>query len=38
MEAADGEGVPLGLVVTSATPHEAKLLEKTLDTVRIPRV
>ena len=37
MVVADGGGLPLGLVVTSATPHEAKLIEQTLDTVRVPR-
>ncbi len=37
MVATEGEGIPIGLVVTSATPHEAHLIEQTLDTIRIPR-
>jgi transposase len=34
---ADGEGVPLGLCVESASPHESKLVEVTLDDVNVPR-
>jgi transposase len=34
---ADGEGVPLGLRVESASPHECQLVEATLDEVRVPR-
>jgi transposase len=34
---ADGEGVPLGLRVASASPHECTLLEGTLDDVKVPR-
>ncbi len=37
MAAADGEGAPIGLVVTSATPHRARLIEQTLYAARIPR-
>ena len=33
MVVADGQGIPLGLQLTSATPHESKLIESTLDTV-----
>ena len=38
MVVADGKGVPLGIKLTSATPHEAKLIESTLDTIRVPRL
>ena len=34
---ADGEGVPLGLRVESASPHECTLIEATLDNVSVPR-
>jgi transposase len=34
---ADGEGVPLGLRVESAAPHECTLVEATLDDVSVPR-
>ena len=38
MVAADGEGIPLGIKLTSATPHETRLIESTLDEIRVPRV
>ena len=37
MVVADGKGIPIGLKLTSATPHEATLIESTLDTIRVPR-
>ncbi len=37
MAAADGEVLPIVLVVSSATPDEARLIEQTLDTSRISR-
>jgi len=33
----DGQGMPIGLKLTSATPHESTLIESTLDTIRVPR-
>lgn len=33
----DGEGTPLGALITSASPSEMKLAEPTVDTVRVPR-
>jgi len=33
----DGEGVPLGALLTSATPHEVTLAEATLARVKVPR-
>ena len=33
----DGNGLPIGLLVESAAPHEVKLAERTLRTVRVPR-
>ena len=38
MAAADGKGVPIGIRVTSATPHESQLIEDTLETIRAPRI
>ena len=38
MVAVDGQGLPIGIKLSSATPHESKLIESTLDTVRIPRI
>lgn len=32
----DGEGTPIGLMVTSASPHEVKLIEPLLEHVVIP--
>jgi transposase len=37
MVVADGKGVPLGVLTESASPHECKLIEKTLDQVAVPR-
>jgi transposase len=34
---ADGQGLPIGLHVDSARPHESRLAETTLATVRVPR-
>jgi transposase len=34
---ADGNGLPLGLVLASANHHEVKLAVPTLETVRVPR-
>lgn len=34
---ADGEGIPLGVCVVSATPNEVTLAEPTLAAVRVPR-
>ena len=36
--AVDGQGLPIGIKFSSVTPHESKLIESTLDTVRIPRI
>ena len=33
----DGEGIPLGVRLESASPAEVKLAEATLDEVRVPR-
>jgi transposase len=37
MVVADGHGLPIGLHVDSARPHESRLAETTLATVRVPR-
>ena len=37
MVVADGHGIPVGLKLASATPHEVTLIECALDTVRVPR-
>ena len=37
MVVADGEGIPLGVQLSSATPNEVKLIESTLDQVRVPK-
>jgi transposase len=37
MVVVDGQGVPLGIHVTSASPGEVTLLDPTLKTVRVPR-
>lgn len=37
MVVASGQGIPLGVQLTSATPHEATLIESTLDRVAVPR-
>jgi transposase len=37
MVVADGQGLPIGLYVASAQPHESQLVEATLATVRVPQ-
>jgi transposase len=37
MVVVDGQGIPLGIHVTSATPSEVTLVEATLKTIRVPR-
>jgi len=37
MVVADGHGLPIGLYVASAQPHESQLAEATLATVRVPQ-
>lgn len=37
MVVASGEGIPLGVQLTSASPHEATLIESTLQRVAVPR-
>ena len=37
MVVAEGHGLPSGLYVASAQPHEGQLLEATLATVRVPQ-
>jgi len=37
MVVVDGQGVPLGAHLDSASPHESALIEKTLDAVAVPR-
>lgn len=37
MLVADGNGVPIGLLIESATPHEVTLAAATLSTVRVPQ-
>jgi transposase len=37
MVVADGRGLPIGLYVDSARPHESQLAEATLATVRVPQ-
>ena len=37
MVLADGQGTPLGILVEAATPSEVKLLERTLDSVKVKR-
>jgi transposase len=37
MVVVDGQGIPLGIHVTSATPAEVTLVEPTLKTIRVPR-
>ena len=36
MVVADGEGVPLGVLASSASPHEVTLIESAMDTVVVP--
>ena len=37
MVVVDGQGIPLGIHVTSATPAEVSLVTATLNTIRVPR-
>jgi hypothetical protein len=37
MVVADGQGVPLGELLESASPAEVKLVEKTLAQIAVPR-
>ena len=37
MVLADGQGIPLGVLLASASPHEVTLAEPTLQQVRVPR-
>ncbi len=37
MMVAEGNGLPIGLTIASASPHELNLAVPTLDTVRVPR-
>ena len=37
MVVADGQGIPLGVQLASASPHEVTLIESTLDRVAVPR-
>jgi transposase len=37
MVVADGQGIPLGHHLDSASPAEVKLIEKTLDNISVPR-
>jgi transposase len=37
MVVADGQGVPLGIQLASASPHEVTLIESTLERVAVPR-
>ncbi|HBW68675.1 MAG TPA: IS5/IS1182 family transposase, partial [Chloroflexus aurantiacus] len=37
MVVVDGTGVPIGLHVASAHPHERTLAEATVRTIRVPR-
>lgn len=38
MLAVEGKGLPIGLLVTSATPHESKLIAPLLDSIRVSRI
>ena len=33
----EGNGIPIGLLIESATPHEVTLAQATLATVRVPQ-
>ena len=37
MVVADGKGLPIGLLVASARPHELTLAREALETVKVPR-
>jgi transposase len=38
MVVVDGQGIPLGSTLASASPAEVKLAEETLDAIKVPRV
>lgn len=38
MVVAEGHGIPLGILLSSATPSEVKLIDPTLEQVRVPRI
>ncbi len=38
MVVVDGQGIPVGIHVTSASPSEVTLVEPTLNTIHVPRV
>lgn len=38
MVVADGNGIPLGILLCSATPNEVKLIERTLQQIRVPKI
>ena len=38
MVVVDGQGIPVGIHVTSASPSEVRLVEPTLKTIRVPHV
>jgi transposase len=37
MVVVDGQGIPLGGTITSASPAEVRLAEETLETIKVPR-
>ena len=37
MVVVDGQGIPVGIHVTSASPSEVTLVDPTLKTIRVPR-
>ena len=37
MVVVDGQGIPLGSTITSASPAEVRLAEETLETIKVPR-
>ena len=37
MVVVDGQGIPLGGAITSASPAEVRLAEETLETIKVPR-
>lgn len=38
MVVAEWHGIPLGILLSSATPSEVKLIKPTLEQVRVPRI
>lgn len=38
MIVAEGKGIPLGVLLKSATPNEIKLIEPMLERIRVPRI